>query len=148
MSANATDGRMRCVPTNGKPTLKRHSGCHGTTALWHTIERKMPRTWQHFPKYLAAHLLDRYSIDIRLFFDKKSNNNRRTIEQQSKNNRTTNEEQTKNSACNPVSNTCQVPVNNEPTVWLRRANIEAIKNAKNKTNNQKSSRSITRKIRS
>ena len=67
-----------------------------------TVEREMPRTWQHFPKYLTAHLLDRYSIDIQLFFDIKSNNNRTTIEQQ-----------TKNRACNPVSNTCHVPVNNK-----------------------------------
>jgi hypothetical protein len=79
----------------------------------HTVEREMPRSWQHLPKYLTAHLLDRYSIDIRLLFDLKSNNNRRTIEQL-----------TKNRAVNPVSTPCQVPVNNEPTVWLQRTNIE------------------------
>ena len=73
---------------------------------WHTIERKMPRTWQHFPKYLTAHLLDKYSIDILLFFDLKTNNNRTTIE-----------EQLKKRAVNPVSNTCQIPVNNDSTVW-------------------------------
>ena len=78
----------------------------------HTVEQGMHRTWQHFPKCLTAHLLDRYSIDIRLLFDLKSNNNRRTIEQQ-----------TKNRACNPMSNTCQMLVNNDSTVWLRRTNI-------------------------
>ena len=80
----------------------------------HTVAREMPRTWQHLPKYLTARLLDRYAIDIRLFFDLKTKNNRRTIEQQ-----------TKNRAVNPLSNTCQVPVNNEPTVWLHRTYIEA-----------------------
>ena len=80
----------------------------------HTVEREMPRTWQHLPKYLTAHLLDKYSIDILLFFDLKTNNNRITIEQQ-----------LKKRAVNPVSNTCQIPVNNEPTVWLQRTNIEA-----------------------
>ena len=80
---------------------------------WHTVEREMPRTWQYLPSYLTAYLLDRYSIDIQLFFDIKSNNNRITIEQQSN-----------NRAVNHVSTPCQVPVNNEPTVWLQRTNIE------------------------
>ena len=48
----------------------------------HTVGQEMPRTWQHLPSYLTAYLLDRFSIDIRLFFDLKSNNNRTTIEEQ------------------------------------------------------------------
>ena len=70
----------------------------------YSFGREMPRTWQHLPKYLAAHLLDRYSIDIRLFFDFKSNNNRTTIE-----------EQTKNSAGNYEANTCQIRGNSMAT---------------------------------
>ena len=46
-------------------------------------EKEMPRTWQQLPKYLTAYLLDGYSIDIRLLFDVKSKNNRRTNEENS-----------------------------------------------------------------
>ena len=46
----------------------------------HTVEQGMHRTWQHPPRGLTAYLLDKYSIDIRLFFDLKSKNNRRTNE--------------------------------------------------------------------
>ena len=35
----------------------------------HTVGKEMPSTRQHLTKYLTAVLLDRYSIDIQLFFD-------------------------------------------------------------------------------
>lgn len=62
----------------------------------HTVEQGMHRTWQHFPKCLTAHLLDRYSIVIRF-----------KIEQQSKNNRTTNEKQSLQPHVKQLSDTCQ-----------------------------------------
>jgi len=70
----------------------------------HTVSMELPRTWQHLPKYLTAYLLDRYSIDIRLFFDFKSKNNRTTIE-----------EQTKKSAVYYEANTCQIRGNSMAT---------------------------------
>ena len=79
-----------------------------TPRTWHTVVREMPSTWQHLRKYLTAHLLNGYSIDIRLLFDIKS-----------KNNRITNEEQMKKRACNHEVNTCQIRGNGMATVWQR-----------------------------
>ena len=56
---------------------------------FHTVNKEMPRTWQHLSSLMQARWLEHCSYEVRFIFDCSSVIDRTTTEQQPKNNRRT-----------------------------------------------------------